>query len=143
MSDPKEPNYFSGMALIKRDDRYEFAEMSQVIQDIKASHPRPLPYEYRQLLQDETPREFRFIRPHLGEEDATEAYCRSLASKATEFFSDEREIFAHAGPGICAHVCSCQTREGAQTAARLMEMLRQLVEDLAEDIRRGPQDKTG
>ena len=142
MSDPKEYNFFSGMALIKRDGRYELVEMSQVTEDIKASHPRPLPYEYRPLLQDETPREFRFIRPHLGEVDASEEYCHSLASKATEFFSDEREIFARAGPGVCAHVCSCQTEEGAKTAARLMEMLRQLVEDLADDIRRGSPDAT-
>jgi hypothetical protein len=78
-----------------------------VTEDIKASHPRPFPFEYRELLQDETPREFRFIRPHLGKVDATEEYWRSLASKATEFFADERDIFAHSGPSVCAHVCSC------------------------------------
>lgn len=142
MSDGKDYNFFSGMALIKRDGRYELVEMSHVTEEIKANHPRPLPYEYRALLQDETPREFRFIRPHLGEVDVNEEYCQSLASKATDFFADERAIFAHAGPGICAHVCSCQTTGGAQTAARLLEMQRQLIKDLTEDIRRGPPDKT-
>ena len=142
MSDPKKYNFFSGMALIKRDGRYELVEMSQVIKDIKESHPRPLPYEYRELLQDETPREFRFIRPHLGEVDATEEHCRTLASKATQFFADECEIFARTGLDIRMHVCSCQTEEGAKTAARLMEMQRQLVEDLGDDIRRGSPDAT-
>ena len=136
-------NFFSGMALIKRDGRYELVEMSEVIKDIKASHPNPLPYEYRQLLQDETPREFRFIPPHVGEEDATRKYAQSLATKATEFFAESCEIFARIGRGICAHVCSCQTRQDAQTGARIMEMLRQLVNDLSEDIRRNASSGAG
>ncbi len=137
-----EYNFLSGMALIKRDGRHELVESGQVTRDIKANYPHPLPYEYRDLLQDETPREFRFICPHLDEVDSTEEYCQSLVAKATEYFADEREVFARKEADLCMHVCSCQTREGAQTAARLMEILRQLTEDLAEDIRRGPPHET-
>ena len=135
-------NFFSGMALVKRDGRYELVESSRILEDIKASQPNSPPYEYRSLLQDETPREFRFVSPHLGEIDAMEEHCEMLLTKASEYFADEFEVFARKGPGMCMHVCSCQTREDAHVAARLMEMLRQLIEDLGEDIRRLSPDKT-
>jgi len=135
-------NFLSGMALVKRNGRYELVESSRILEEIRDSQPNPLPYEYRDLLQDETPREFRFINPHVGEIDAMEEHCEMLFTKATEYFANEFEVFARNGPDLCMHVCSCQTREDAHVAARLMEMLRQLVEDLANGGQRGSQDRS-
>jgi hypothetical protein len=58
---------YSGMALIKHSDHYEIAEVARVIEDIKRLQDKELPYAWRELFGDETPREFRFHREDMDE----------------------------------------------------------------------------
>jgi hypothetical protein len=58
---------YSGMALLRHPDHYEIAEMRKVIDDIKRVEGKELPYNWRELFGDETPREFRFNREDTDE----------------------------------------------------------------------------
>jgi hypothetical protein len=59
---------YSGMALLRHeDDHYEITEIRNVIDDIKRLEGKDLPYEWRELFGDETPREFRFNREDTDE----------------------------------------------------------------------------
>lgn len=128
-----EHNFYSGMALVKHDERYEIVEMGKVLEDVKAQYPDGPPYMYRELLLDETPREFRLNVEHIMKQinpDALQVHIQDLAAKGTEYFADRKEVFARVGPGICMHVCSCQTEQGARIAAGIMEWLRYFSDEL-------------
>lgn len=58
---------YSGMALVRHQDHYEIAEVRKVIDDIQFLESKELPYTWRELFGDETPREFRFNREDTDE----------------------------------------------------------------------------
>lgn len=58
---------YSGMALLRHTDHYEIAEVRKVIADIQRLEGKDLPYTWRELFGDETPREFRFNREEVDE----------------------------------------------------------------------------
>ena len=127
-----EHNFRSGMALVKREGRYELVESRQITDDIMKYHPQPLPYEYRDLLQDETPREFRFICPNLSEPDPVLERGDALIIKATQFFANGCEVFARTHGELCTHACSCATDDDAKLAAYVMEEQRRVLEEMSD-----------
>lgn len=128
-------NFYSGMALVKRDETYEIREMRELLDEVKAGDRESPSYMFRELLLDETPREFRFNIGNFMREinpDALQVHIQDLAAKGTEYFADKKEVFARVGPGICMHVCSCQTEQGARIAAGIMEWLRYFSDELGD-----------